>query len=90
MSLKETIREFKKDFVPKEIGGILSQKEYKSLKFRKTKSDELHRCGTIVGDDWPQSGYIYCGDIAEWINELENGYIVALCSKHAPTKSQRV
>ncbi len=87
MSLKETVKEFRRSFVPK--GRTLTDEEFKYIKFRRTGPDELYRCSAIIGDDWPQSGFIYCGDVAEWIGTINDGN-VCLCSRHAPPKRQRI
>jgi hypothetical protein len=43
------------------------------------------RCGAVVGDDYPQSGPIYCGDPAAvfWWSKERPGCYCALCERHA-------
>ncbi len=86
MNLKELIKEFDTSFVPN--GRMLTKEELKIIKYRRTKNDEIYRCGAIVGDDWPQSGPIYCGRVADWISEIEDGKL-CLCERHKPPKHQR-
>jgi len=88
---KEKARELVNgDFVPngKELVDA------RTLKFRKTKEHEVCRCHARVGYD-PQSGPLYCGNIAEFVSETkevkEDVVIikrVALCGRgwHKPLK----
>ncbi len=87
-NLKETIKEFRRNFVPK--GRTLSKDELRSLKFRRTRDDELCRCTAIIGDDVQIIGHIFCGEVAEWINITNNDKYVYLCERHAPHKDQRI
>lgn len=81
---KEMAREIRQgDYIPK---GIIGRVDANKLSFRKTTEHEIHRCCQITGND-PQSGPIYCGEIAEFI-AFHNGGIVVLCGNrgHVPPK----
>lgn len=52
------------DYVPK--GRSVSEKEFKTLEFRRTREDEVGRCACSWSND-TQSGPMYCGKLAEVI-----------------------
>jgi len=57
----------------------------KTLRFRKTKEDEIYCCCYRSGYD-PQSGPMYCSDISEYVAFTSDGY-VGCCERHAPPKN---
>lgn len=72
-----------KDYIPK--GGKIDN--LRSLEFRPTEEHEIYRCGKRTGHDI-QSGDIFCGDLAEWIDVTPNDVTsnkerAALCDEHA-------
>jgi len=80
---KALARQLQSDYIPG--GRQLSEEEFKKLRFRRTLDDEIRQCGCSSSSD-PQSGPIYCGNVAEWVAPTEDG-ILALCSRHF--RSQR-
>lgn len=54
--------------------------DIQDLTFRRTLEFEVYRCGRQTGYD-PQSGPIFCGDLAEWLAKVDNG-VVCLCERH--------
>jgi len=71
-----------RDYVPNG-DEKMSRKELAALDFRKTLDCEIHQCGMMVGFD-PQSGPLFCGDIAEYVAFTDHGSAVCLCEKHRP------
>ena len=76
---KEQAKQLQRDFIPG--GGPV---DINTLRFRHTLSDEIYQCCKKTGND-PQSGPIYCGDVAEYIARTENG-LVACCERHPPPR----
>ena len=79
MLTKQLAKELRGDFIP---GG--KEIDPHGLVFRKTSEYEVYRCCAHSGYD-PQSGPIWCGDIAEIVADVVEdnqiiGY-VALCNK---------
>lgn len=66
----------KRDFIPK--GKPVN---IKGLVFRHTDELEVYPCCYRTGNDI-QSGPYYCGQISDWITEVEDGGCVSLCEKH--------
>jgi len=74
-----------KDDAKKLRGGFIpgvKPVDINTLVFRRTGNSEITRCCQPTSRD-PQSGLIYCGDIAEYIAPSQGGY-VALCERHRP------
>ena len=61
--------------------------DIRTLRFRKTREDEVFQCCRHVGYD-PQSGPMYCGDIAEYVAYKDSKF-VATCDRprHRPPKN---
>ena len=79
---KEEARQIRRgDYIPKGPSVDIT-----TLRFRHTKSNEVYQCCKQTSRD-PQSGPIYCGDIADYVAETKSGY-VALCGGHPPAKNQ--
>lgn len=72
----------KRDYIP----GGKEQKTIVDLKLRQTEEDEVYQCGAITGND-PQSGPIYCGKIADWVDE--DG-LYCICDYHKRNAIKRV
>lgn len=79
MSVKELAKSLQKDYIPK--GRKLSTEEQDSLMFRPTKVDEVYQCVCPTSYD-PQSGRIYCGQVADFIASVTGG-IVPVCKRHS-------
>ena len=75
---KDEAKALQKDFIP--VGQTGEPVDLSQVIFQPTKSHEVFRCVVPTGYD-PQSGPIYCGDIADWIYR-KNGKYVALCNRH--------
>ena len=81
---RKMAEELQGDYIPR--GPRISYEEWKKLKFRRAKPDEIHRCAMEVGNDI-QSGPIYCGAIAEYVAfpaGSEGMGVAALCKRHPP------
>jgi len=77
---KERAKQLQRDFIP---GG--KAVNIRTLRFRRTESDEeVHQCCRQTSYDI-QSGPIYCGKIAEYIADTADGH-VALCEVHPPPR----
>jgi len=76
-------QQLQKDFVPGGKRVMLGEVE-----FRPTRPDEVYQCCVQVGTDYPQSGPIYCGRVAEYVSTDPDGSYVALCGqrRHVPVK----
>lgn len=75
---KDFARRLQRDFIPD--GGEVKMS---TLRFRTTTDDEIFQCCAKVGYD-PQSTYLYCGEISDFVALAGPGKVVALCSKHRP------
>lgn len=85
MLTKSDAKRLVRDYIPK--GRRLTSSEAAQLRFRPTEEHEVHQCGRQVGDDI-QSGPIFCGQLAEFIAEVDEHTIVVLCERHKPKQSQ--
>jgi hypothetical protein len=59
----------KEDYIP---GG--KRIDITNIEFRRTEEHEVFRCCAITGND-VQSGPFYCGSIAEWVCETDDGIV---------------
>ncbi len=66
---KEQAKGLQRDFIPN--GGRI---DIRTLRFRHTKPDEVYQCCRQVSHD-PQSGPIYCGDVAEYNAPVNGGWL---------------
>jgi len=72
------------DFIPND-----ERVDIRELTFRRTQEHEVFRCCRSTGCD-PQSGPLYCGDIAEFIALVKikgSVMVVSLCERHRPPKN---
>lgn len=80
MLSKRKARQLQRDFIPD--GEPID--DINALEFERTKEDEVFQCCKPTAHD-PQSGPIYCGDVAEYIAPVpEQGGVLALCERHRP------
>jgi hypothetical protein len=81
---KTAAKALKRDYIPG--GPGMSREEAEKLTWRPTMEHEVHQCGRQTGDDYPQSGPIYCGDVADFIAISPSGSVMAVCKRHATDK----
>ena len=87
MLTKTQIKQMQELMKPDYIPNGKSRIYLGDLKFRRTQEHEVCRCAAMTGDDI-QSGPIYCGKLAEWIHECEDGSFIASCDKHTPKRNR--
>lgn len=83
LSKQEAKGLIREDFIP---GGPRIC-DVSKLRFRRTREDEVYQCCLKTSDD-PQSGPIFCGEIAEYLAQVGNVGIVCLCERHRPPVEQ--
>lgn len=82
MGLKQLAKKVREgDYIP----GGERVRSMDDFEFRETTDDEVFRCGTSICSD-PQSGPIFCGDVADYIgiHKGDPNKAVALCRRHTP------
>jgi hypothetical protein len=79
---KSEAKQLQRDFIP-----TGKRVDIHTLEFRRTHPDEIYQCCVQTGSDYPQSGAIYCGRVAEYIAFTPGGS-VAMCGErgHIPPK----
>lgn len=77
---KDDARRLQRDFIPN--GKTVDASK---LQFRRTAAEEIYQCCEAVAHD-TQSCDIYCGKVAEFVSQIVEGNVVALCLKHKPPK----
>lgn len=59
--------------------GKIEKEEPPIFIFRETEESEVLRCCCSSHADWPQSGPIFCGEIADYVAETYTGFVAVCC-----------
>ena len=89
MKIRELLKDLQRGYIPggKRVRGPFEWKRLPDSAFCLAGLGFVPRCGTQTGDDI-QSGPIYCGRIADFEGNDEEGNVVHSCEIHLPWKDR--
>ena len=76
---RQEAKQLQRDYIPN--GSRVDEETVRCLVYRALTEGEIHRCGWSDSYD-PQSGPIFCGQVADWMAPVANGETLYLCAYH--------